>query len=86
MKYMGGFVHYYDETQDSVDYIASLLSGMHNVAFWKRKKYYYQQEFRFLIHAQNHDKDHLELNIGDIRDISKVFQTSKILNAEVVKI
>ena len=82
----GGFVHYYDETQDSVDYIASLLSGMHNVAFWKRKKYYYQQEFRFLIHAQNHDKDHLELNIGDIRDISKVFQTSKILNAEVVKI
>lgn len=82
----GGFVHYYDETQDSVDYIASLLSGMRNVAFWKRKKYYYQQEFRFLIHAKNHDKDHLELNIGDIRDISKVFQTSKILNAEVVKI
>lgn len=27
-----------------------------------------------------------ELNIGDIRDISKVFKTSKILNAEVVKI
>ena len=33
----GGFVHYYDETQDSVDYIASLLSGMHNVAFGNEK-------------------------------------------------
>ena len=39
-----------------------------------------------MIHAKNHDKENLELNIGDIRDISKVFQTSKILNAEVVKI
>ena len=46
----------------------------------------YQQEFRFLVHTQNCEKDHLELNIGDIRDISKVFKTSKILNAEVVKI
>jgi len=59
---------------------------MHNIAFWKRKKYCYQQEFRFLVHTQNCEKDHLELNIGDIRDISKVFKTSKILNAEVVKI
>ena len=82
----GGFVQYYDETKDSLNLILSLLSGMHNIAFWKRKKYCYQQEFRFLVHTQNCEKDHLELNIGDIRDISKVFKTSKILNAEVVKI
>lgn len=82
----GGFVHYYDETKDSLNLILSLLSGMHNIAFWKRKKYCYQQEFRFLIHAPNCEEKHLELNIGDIRDISKVLKTSKLLNAEVVKI
>ena len=82
----GGFVRYYDETQDSVNLIMSLLSGIHNIAYWKRKKYYYQQEFRFLVHAPNCEKNHLELNIGDIRDISKVLKTSKLLNAEVVKI
>lgn len=82
----GGFVQYYDETHDSVNLIMSLLSGIQNIAFWKRKKYYYQQEFRFLAHAPNCDKDHLELNIGDIRDISKVLKTSKLLKAEVVKI
>lgn len=82
----GGFVRYYDETIDSLHLIMSLLSGMHNIAFWKRKKYYYQQEFRFLVHAEKCEKDHLELNIGDIRDISKVLKTSQLLNAEVVKI
>lgn len=80
-----GFVRYYDEKQDSANLIISLLSGMHNIAFWKRDKYAYQQEFRFLVHAQGCKDDHLELNIGDIRDISKVFKTSDILNAQVIK-
>jgi len=30
-------------------------------------------------------KDHLELNIGDIHDISKVYKTHDILNAKVLK-
>lgn len=81
-----GFVRYYEEKEDSVNLILSLLSGMHNIAFWKRKKYIYQQEYRFLIHAQSYEREHLELNIGDIRDISRVFKTSEILNARVVKI
>lgn len=80
------FVHYYDEKQDSVNHYFSLLSGIHNIAFWKRRKYLYQQEFRILIHTKNHETDHLKLNIGDIRDISKVFKTSQLLNAEVVRI
>lgn len=81
-----GFIRYYDEKQDSVNLILSLLSGIHNIAFWKRKKYFYQQEFRFLVHTKSNEKDHLELNIGDIHDISKVFNTTEILNAKVVKI
>lgn len=81
-----GFVRYYDENVDSGNLILSLLSGIYNIAFWKRKKYIYQQEFRFLVHTQNYTEDHLELNIGDIHDISKVFKTSEILNARVEKI
>lgn len=82
----GKFVQYYDSNVDSVNLIYSLLDGTHNIAFWKRKEYIYQQEYRFLIHAPNCTKDHIELNIGDIHDISKVFKTSDILNAKVVKI
>ncbi len=81
----GGFVHYYDEAKDSVDLSLSLLSGIQNIAFWKRKAYAYQQEFRFLIHMPNGEKDHLELKIGDIHDISKVYKTSDILNSKVTK-
>lgn len=39
-----------------------------------------------MIHTQSYESEHLELNIGDIRDISRVFKTSEILNARVVKI
>ncbi len=81
----GGFVHYYDEEKDSVNLNLSLLSGMQNIAFWKRKAYAYQQEFRFLIHMPDSKKDHLELNIGDIHDISKVYKAHDILNAKVLK-
>ena len=71
--------------KDSVDLSLSLLSGIQNIAFWKRKAYAYQQEFRFLIHMPNGEKDHLELKIGDIHDISKVYKTSDILNSKVTK-
>ena len=81
-----GFVRYYDDTIDSADVIISLLSGMHNIAFWKRKMYEYQQEYRFLIHTKDFTKDHLELNIGDIRDISKVIKASQLLNAKLKKL
>lgn len=79
------FVQYYDEKEDSINLILSLLSGMHNIAFWKRKKYIYQQEYRFLVHTQSYEREHLKLNIGDIRNISRVFKTSEILNTRIVK-
>lgn len=81
-----GFVRYYDEKQDSVNLVYSLIKGMYNIAFWKRKKYAYQQEVRFLVHAQDNEKDYIEFNIGDIRDISKVFSTDEILNSVAIKI
>ena len=80
-----GFVRYYDETTDSGDMIISLLSGMQNVAYWKRKMYDYQQEYRFFAYSETIKKDHLELKIGDISDISLMMKTSSMLKAKIVK-
>lgn len=76
-------VNYYDENIDVVNVWVSLFQGSHNIAFWKRKSYEHQQEFRFVIVDEECVDDHIELEIGDIRDISKVLGTEQILNAEV---
>lgn len=80
-----GFVRYYDEKTASGDMIISLLSGMHNVAYWKRKMYEYQQEYRFFAYSESDKRDHLELEIGDISDISLTMKTSSMLKAKIVK-
>ena len=78
-------VHYYDENFDWADMFISLIQGTHNIAFWKRKTYCMQQEFRMVIPVENYVKDHIELDIGDISDISNVFTTEQILTMQVKK-
>lgn len=84
-KLYKNFVKYYDEKKDHVDIFVSLMLGEQNIAFWKRELYSYQNEFRFVISAENVDVGHLELDIGNIEDISTVMKASSILNAEVFK-
>ena len=76
-------VHYYDTNIDTVDVWLSMFQGIHNIAFWKRKEYEHQQEFRMLIPADNCTDDHIELDIGDISDISSIFTTEQVLNGIV---
>lgn len=77
-----GFVQYYDEGVDSADFWCSLIkAGMNNIAFRKRKCYAYQQEYRWLIEHPPTQNDFYELDIGNISDISVVFETEQILNA-----
>ena len=83
MKLYAGFVRYYDPEADNMNMILSLMDGMYNIAFWKRKRYSLQQEYRFLLHSPNTDKDHFILDIGDISDISIVMKTSSALNARI---
>lgn len=80
-----GKVHYYNENIDSGDMWISLMRGTYNIAFWKRRIYKYQQEFRMVIDNENYNEDHIELNIGDISDISKVFTSEQILNSKIIK-
>ncbi len=80
-----GFVKYYNEHIDSVNLLASLINGMENIAFWKRDKYHYQQEYRFLVQMKETTADHLELNIGNICDISRTMKTSVLLNSMAIQ-
>ncbi|HHX59179.1 MAG TPA: hypothetical protein GX707_00315 [Epulopiscium sp.] len=86
LKVFHGSVKYYDEHVDSVNLLASLTNGMENIAFWKRDKYRYQQEYRFVIQSVDTTEDYFELNIGDISDISKEIKTSVLLNSITVQL
>lgn len=79
-----GAVRYYDPTIDNANIMLSLLQGMWNIAFWKRDKYTYQQEGRFVF-THGNGEDHIDLDIGDISDISIVLPTKKVLSAMVEK-
>lgn len=79
-----GAVKYFDPTIDSVNVIVSLIKGMWNIAFWKRNKYTYQQEGRFVFTLGNGD-DHIDLDIGDISDITAVLPSKTVLTAMVEK-
>lgn len=78
-------VQYYDEENDNANIWISLLNNINNIAFWKRKSYSHQQEFRFVISADKCKEDHIELEIGDISDISKVFKTEDVLNFKITR-
>ena len=79
-----GAAQYYDPSVDSGNLIVSLLKGMWNIAYWKRKRYSYQQEGRFVFTPGN-GEDHIDLDIGDISDISTILPASMVLSALVEK-
>lgn len=78
-------VKYYDTSIDSGNMIIDLMKGMWNVAFWKREAYRYQQEGRFIFISDADDEDHIDLDIGDISDISVVLPSKQVLSAMVKK-
>ena len=80
-----GAVKYYDATYDNGNMIVSLMEDMANVAFWKRDSYKYQQEGRFVFYSGDMTLDHLELDIGDISDISEIVPAKMALSAMVEK-
>lgn len=81
-----GYVDYYDESKDSLEYWTSLIkNGLNHVAFWKRERYSYQQEYRFLIEPPITENDYYELEIGNISDISVLLTAEQALTAIVSK-
>lgn len=85
LKGLHGFVRYTNEDEDSAAYWISLLqNGLSYSAFWKRKRYAYQQEYRFLIEPPMVEADFYELNIGNIEDISVKVPATSALSGLIV--
>jgi len=74
-----GQVQYYGP--NDFDYFEDIHNNFLRAAFWKRKKFAFQQEFRILAHIEV--PDHLETNIGDIYDISQLLKTKDLLNSQI---
>ena len=73
------FVRYYDPSVDDVGRLCELVvCGNKSIVYYKTKDYEYQQEFRFAI-PNTTGEDYIDLQIGDISDITREFTTKEIL-------
>lgn len=61
-----------------MEHLKQVQGDNSRIAFWKREKYSYQQEYRFLIH--DFVDDYLSVEIGDISDITELLKTEELLN------
>jgi len=80
-----GFVQYYDDHYDNLQMIASLVRGISNIAFWKRKIYEGQSEYRFVFHGEAKSSS-LELPLGqNLNCISTIINTEKLKHVKIRK-
>lgn len=79
-------VQYFNPNVDNGNMLISLLDGMWNIAFWKRDSYAYQQEVRFVFAPSDNNIDHIELDIGDISDISTIISAKSVLSSITEKV
>ncbi len=63
---------------NNIEHLKQVQKDNSRIAFWKRDKYTYQQEYRFLVHDSV--DDFLSVNIGDISDITDLRKTEELLN------
>ena len=63
---------------NSVEHMKQIQKDNLRIAFWKRQKYEYQQEYRLVAHTEV--DDYLSIEIGDISDISEIVKSEQLLN------
>lgn len=86
LKLTNGFVNYYDTTIDDVNYLLNLVTiGTESIVYYKTNDYAYQQEFRFAI-PNTTGTAFIDLQIGDISDITQKFTTEQVLCKSQIKI
>lgn len=74
--YTRDFVQYYGF--NNLEHLKQVQNDNSRIAFWKRQKYAYQQEYRFIAHTEV--DDFLSIDIGDISDITQLVNTEELLN------
>lgn len=63
---------------NNIEHVKQVQKDNSRIAFWKREKYAYQQEYRWLAHTEV--DDFLSVDIGDISDITQLMKTEDLLN------
>lgn len=63
---------------NNIEHLKQVQKDNLRIAFWKREKYSYQQEYRLLVH--DFVDDHLSVDIGDISDITDLLKADELLN------
>ena len=63
---------------NNIEHLKQVQKDNSRIAFWKREKYSYQQEYRLLVH--DFVDDHLSVDIGDISDITDLLKADELLN------
>lgn len=66
---------------NNIEHLKQVQKDNSRIAFWKREKYAYQQEYRFLVH--DFVDNSLSVDIGDISDITDLLKTEELLNTYV---
>jgi len=74
-----GLVQYYEP--NDFNYLKDVFNDHFGATFWKRKKFAFQQEFRILA-LKKVDK-FLQVDVGDIGDISTLLRTKELLNCQI---
>lgn len=80
---------YYDKVSYSIENDSRKLndifspSSYYRIAFWKRKEYECQQEFRIMPKLKITNPDYFWLEIGDISDISKIIPFDIFFNYKI---
>lgn len=76
-------VFYYDNTDKIPIEVMQSVTDNKTYAFCKRKKFEYQNEYRFVINRKQNEfpyEDHLILDIGDISDIAQKIKAQDLFN------
>lgn len=64
--------------KNCLDRIQDIDKNLNNIAFWKDESYSYQYEYRIAFENKVVD-DNFILDIGDISDISKLYNKKELL-------
>ncbi len=74
----GRKVKYTDMNINYIDRVIDLDNDFSNIAFWKDNYFAYQHEYRLAFKGKEVD-DSFILNIGDISDISKIYNREELI-------
>ena len=72
-----GRVNYYD--QNYLQHFREINENGYRIAFWKKEIFEYQQEYRIFAFETEVD-DHLEVDIGDLSDITMIISKEQALD------